>query len=210
MKVAVSFLSSESYKDCIKKIDESNADFIHVDLCDGKYVENKNFTLKNIVDLLKKTRKPLDVHFMCVNPIKYIDAFAMLNTSSITIHLDSMENPLETINYIKNIGLKVGIAVNPDDDLNILNGYLDKIDKILIMSVVPGKGGQQFLQSIIPKIDRINEIKDQYHFITSVDGGINGETVSYLAGKNIDLIISGSFVTNSDDMNERIKEIRLG
>lgn len=208
MKVAVSYLKSDNYKKCIEKINATQADYIHVDMCDGKYVEAKNFTISELLKLLRTATKPLDIHLMVNEPIKYIDDLAMLNVSTITIHLDACKNPSSTIDYIKSIGLKVGIAVNPDESIDILNPYLKDIDEVLFMSVVPGKGGQAFMPEILPKIDELNVIKNNYHFITAVDGGINGETIAYLKDKNIDLVISGSYITGSEDFDESIKTLK--
>jgi len=208
MKVAVSYLKSDNYKECIEKIDASTADFLHVDLCDGKYVETKNFTLSEVIKLLKNASKPLDIHLMVKEPIKYIEDLAMLNVETITIHLDGCKDPKGTIEYIQNIGLKVGVAINPSEEIDILNSYLDMIDEVLFMSVVPGKGGQAFMPQILPKIDQINEIKTNYHFITAVDGGINSETIINLKDKNIDMVISGSYITDGEDFDEQINNLK--
>ena len=202
MKVAVSYLKSDNYKKCIEKINASKTDFIHVDMCDGKYVENKNFTISELIKLLTVATKPLDIHMMVKDPQKYIDALAMLNVNTITIHLDSCTKPFEVIEYIQSIGIKAGIAINPNQDVSLLDDYLNKIDQVLIMSVYPGKGGQSFIPETVLKIDKINEIKPNYHFLVAVDGGINEETINYLKDKDIDLRISGSYITDSEEYNE--------
>ena len=208
MKIAVSFLKSDNYKECIKKINKTKCDYLHVDMCDGKYVEDKNFTITPLIDTLKVSTKPLDIHMMVKDPIKYIDELAMLNVETITIHIDCNDS-LETIDYIQNIGIKAGIAINPDQDVSLLEPYLEKVDEVLIMSVVPGKGGQSFIESTLDKIDLINNIKRNYHFITAIDGGINGETINFLKDKDIDLVVSGSFVTQSDDFDNAIKMLNI-
>ena len=208
MKIAVSFLKSDNYKECIKKINKTKCDYLHVDMCDGKYVEDKNFTITPLIDTLKVSTKPLDIHMMVKDPIKYIDELAMLNVETITIHIDC-NDALETIDYIQNIGIKAGIAINPDQDVSLLEPYLEKVDEVLIMSVVPGKGGQSFIESTLDKIDLINNIKRNYHFITAIDGGINGETINFLKDKDIDLVVSGSFVTQSDDFDNAIKMLNI-
>lgn len=208
MKVAVSYLSSENKKECIKKIDNSISDYIHCDLCDGKYVKEKNFTIGEVKTLLKNAVKPLDVHLMVNNPMKYIDELAMLNVDTITIHLD-IDNVSQTLDYIQSIGIKAGLAINPNQSPKLLEPYLNRIDKVLFMSVKPGKGGQTFMESILPKIDKINQVKDKYHFETSVDGGINDETVHFLDDKNIDIIVSGSYITSSDNYDNAIESITI-
>lgn len=152
MKVAVSYLKSDNYKKCIELINDTSADFLHADLCDGKYVENKNFTIGKIVDTLKVSKKSVDIHLMVQNPLKYIDKLASLNVDTITIHLDSTSKPEKVIDYILSIGIKVGVALSPSDDIDILNPYIDKLDQIIILSVIPGKGGQAFMPGITDKI----------------------------------------------------------
>ncbi|MBE6155862.1 MAG: ribulose-phosphate 3-epimerase [Firmicutes bacterium] len=208
MKVAVSYLKSDNKKKCIEKIDASIADFIHVDLCDGKYVEAKNFTIGEITKLLKNAHKPLDVHLMVKEPLKYIDDLALLNINTVTIHLDGCKEPKETIDYIKSIGLKVGIAVNPDEEIDILKSYLPLIDEVLIMSVVPGKGGQKFMPEVLQKFAELNILKNDFHFFTAVDGGINEETINYLKDLQVDMVVSGSYITDSEDYNENIKKLK--
>lgn len=201
--ISVSFIKSKLNKiDTIKEIDKSNADYIHVDLMDGLYVENNN--TNNYLEGLDTTLKPLDVHLMVNNPINYIDDFAKLNTSIITFHLDSCDNPIEVINKIKKYDIKVGIAINPSDDINIIDKYLDLIDYVLIMSVVPGKGGQEFIK------DTVNKIKlfQNKNVLLGIDGGINSETIKYLNGYNIDIYVSGSFICMSDNYNEQINLLR--
>ena len=208
MKIAVSYLSSDNYKKCIERINKTSCDMLHVDMCDGKYVEDKNFTMSELISTLKVSTKPLDIHMMVQNPMKYIDDLAMLNVETITIHINIGDNPLEVINYIQSIGLKAGIAINPNQDISELKPFLDKVDEVLIMSVIPGKGGQSFIETTVEKINQINVIKANHHFIVGVDGGINSETVTLLKDKNIDLIISGSYVTKKDDFEEAINLLK--
>ena len=208
MKVAVSYLKSDNYEKCIEAIDNSNADFIHVDLCDGKYVDAKNFTIGGIIKLLSGTKKMLDIHLMVKEPLKYINDLAYLNVDCITIHLDSTKKPIEVIEYIKAIGIKVGVAINPDENIDILMPYVNMIDKVLVMSVVPGKGGQKFMPEVVSKFEKLNELKKEYSFVTEIDGGINLETIRYLDNMDVDIIVCGSYITDSEDYNESIKLIK--
>lgn len=206
MKIAVSYLSSNNYLECINKINESNADYIHVDLCDGKYVNTKNFEIKDTIKLLNNSKKPLNIHLMVANPKKIIKYFKKLNIESITIH--NIKNVDKILKYLKKKGYKCGIALNPNESIDSITKYLNLIDELLIMSVIPGKGGQGFIDSTLTKIDEINNIKDNYHFITAIDGGINNETIKLLKNKGIDLVISGSYIVNSIDYNKAINEIK--
>ncbi len=203
--IAVSYLKSKyPKKDTIKLIDESIADFIHVDLMDGIYVDNNNFTIDEVLQDLKNTSKELDVHLMVENPENYVKELATLNVWMITFHLNSSKNPLEMINLVKSYGIKVGIAINPSEDVHILDEFLPLIDYVLVMSVVPGKGGQKFMMEVLSKITYLKN----YKVLIGIDGGINSETISYLKDYRINNIISGSFVCMSDDYNKAIESLK--
>lgn len=204
--IAVSFLTSKlNRKETIKRIDESNADLIHVDLMDGIYVEKNNFVLNEIIEDLSNTKKKLDIHLMVVDPLKYIKELINLNVYMITIHLDGTNNTLEVINFVKNNNVKIGIAINPKEDVSILNDYIDLIDYVLIMSVEPGLGGQKFIPDVLEKI---NVLKDR-NILVGIDGGINDESIKYLKEYKIDIIISGSYICMSDDYNKQIEELKV-
>ena len=209
MKIAVSFLKSDNYKKCIQKINNTSADYLHVDMCDGKYVETKNFTIKPLIDTLSVSTKKLDVHLMCDNPISYVDDLAILDVETITFHLNTCKDPMDVINYIHSIGIKVGMAINPDEQVEQLTPYLEYLDEVLVMSVVPGKGGQSFMGEVLPKVDELNNLKSKYHFIVAIDGGINGDTVQYLKDYPVDMAISGSYVTLSESFEDAIRNLHI-
>lgn len=209
MKIAVSFLKSDNYKKCIQKINNTSADYLHVDMCDGKYVESKNFTIKPLLDTLSVSTKKLDVHLMVDNPIKYVDDLATLDVDTITFHLKTCKDPIEVIDYIHSIGIRVGMAINPDEEVKELLPYIPYLDEVLVMSVVPGKGGQSFMSEVLPKIDELIELKVKNKFIIAIDGGINGDTISYLKEYPVDMVISGSFITESNNYEENIKKLHI-
>ena len=156
MKVSVSVLSSSiKPADIIKKLDNSAADYIHMDIMDGKFTENKTWTFSEVKKMISYSNLPLDVHLMVNNPEKYIEDYAMLNTSYITFHYEAVKNVENIINMIKDYGLKVGISICPDTDVEVLFPYLKMIDQVLIMSVVPGKGGQSFIPETVDKIKEV-------------------------------------------------------
>lgn len=211
MKIAVSYLSSKyKEKDTIKLIDESNADFIHVDLMDGKFVENKNFTIGGVTKLLSNTSKKLDIHLMTMNPEKYFEDLAMLNVEYITFHPEAIKDCKKAITKLNELGIKVGLALNPDTEVESIKKYLELIDQVLVMSVHPGKGGQEFIPDVISKIDELICIREanNYAFIISVDGGINASSIEYLNNKNIDMLVSGSYVCQSDNFNKQIDSLK--
>ena len=211
MKVAVSYLSSK-YKEAetIKLIDKSNADYIHVDLMDGKFVENKNFTISAVTKLLSNTKKKLDIHLMTLKPEKYFEDLAMLNSEYVTFHVEAVKNAKDTIDKLNMLGLKTGISINPETDLEKIKEYLPLIDQVLVMSVHPGKGGQEFIPEVITKIDELIKLRKDfnYNYIISVDGGINNESIDYLKDKDIDMVVSGSYICHSDNFNKQIDTLR--
>ena len=203
--ISVSFLKS-IYEKCetLKKIDESEADQLHVDLMDGVYVEEKNFTIESIINDLKDVSKPIDIHMMVNSPENYIIDLAKLKPKTITFHLNTSNNINNVIDLIHEYNINVGIALNPNEDIHLLDEYLDKIDYVLIMSVFPGKGGQKFIPEVLNKIDYLKN----KNVLIGIDGGINDESIKYLKNYKIDNIVSGSFVCMSNDYNKQIELLK--
>jgi len=205
MKIAGSFLKSNyDTKTTVSKLDESNIDYIHVDFMDGKFVKMKTFTMGEVIKLLGKVKKPLDVHLMTINPLKYLEGFATLNTEYFTFHYEAVSDVLETINKVKYLGIKVGMSIKPKTSVNKIKEYLPYLDQILIMSVAPGKGGQEFITSSIIKVEQLLKLRKEnnYTYIISVDGGINDNTIDLV--RDADMIVAGSFICESDNFNKRI------
>ena len=197
MKVSVSILSSSiKPQDIVKKLDNTKADFIHVDIMDGKFVENKTWTISEVKKIVSYSKLPLDVHLMVENPSTYIEDYALLNTSYITFHYEAVKDIDKMINEIKNYGLKVGIAINPETDEKVLYPYLSKIDQVLVMSVHPGKSGQSFIDNTPNKIENLKQeiINQNAKTIISVDGGINDETGKLCVDKGVDMLVSASYI----------------
>lgn len=197
MKVSVSILSSSiKPADIVKILDNTKADYIHIDIMDGKFVKNKTWTISEIKKITSYSKLPLDVHLMVENPSKYIEDYALLNTSYITFHYEAVKDIDKMINEIKNYGLKVGIAINPETSEEVVFPYLSKIDEVLIMSVHPGKSGQSFIESTPDKIERLKEeiLRQNVKTIISVDGGINDETGNLCVQKGVDILVSASYI----------------
>ena len=212
MKVGVSFISSDyDLETTISKIDESSADYIHVDMMDGVFVENSNFTVQDLKKMFKNTKKKLDVHMMVCSPNKYVKDFAkMPNVEYLTLHCESHRRPIDVINMIRHTPLKVGLAINPETKVSHIVPLLHHLDQVLVMSVKPGKGGQKFMEEILYKIETLKELREQngYHYVINVDGGINEETAKLVKEAGADMVVSGSYVCKSDDFNARIESIR--
>lgn len=208
MKVSVSYLKSPYSKEkTINLIENTSADYLHVDLMDGKFVERKNFEVNEIKELLKNVKKPLDIHFMTEDVENYIKEFSDLKASFMTFQIEANTNISNTINLIKSYGIKVGLAIKPDTPLESLTPFLKDIDLVLIMSVEPGMGGQPFLKETINRLRKIKEIQHDYSFLISVDGGINENTIKDVKDY-IDIAVSGSFICESNDYEEQIVKLK--
>ena len=208
MKIAVSYLSSKkSKKETIQLIEDTTADYIHVDLMDGGFVPKKNFTIEEVEELLEKHTKPLDIHLMVFDPIIYVPSLAKLNPEFITFHLEATKDIVKTIEAIKMQGIKAGITIRPDTDLYELMPYLSLVDLVLIMSVNPGEGGQEFMMSAVDRLQALMEIRkdNDLSFLIEIDGGINKDTIKFV--KDVDIAVSGSFICNSFNYQERIAEL---
>lgn len=212
MKVGVSFLNIEGpLEEIIGKIDASDADYIHVDVIDGIFVPNKNLEISDIKKLFKNTKKKLDVHLMVCSPNKYIRDLAKIpNIEYITIHYESHRRPIDVINMIKHAGKKAGIAINPETKVSRIVPLLDRVDQVLVMSIIPGKSGQKFMESVLYKVETLKELREtnNYKYIINIDGGINAETVTLAREAGVDMVASCSYVCKSDNFNERINILK--
>lgn len=212
MKVAVSFLKSKSsLEDTIYKIEQTNCDYIHVDMMDGIFVENVNFSTSDIKKFFKSSNKRLDVHMMCSSPNKYVKEFSkMKNIEYLILHYEAHRKPIDVINMIRHTSLKVGIAINPETKVHKIIPMLNHVDQVLVMSVKPGKGGQEFMSDVLYKIETLKEIREQNHYsyIISVDGGINKKTALLCKEAGADMVVSGSYVCSSEDYQKQIDSLR--
>lgn len=200
MKLSVSILGIKDDIEKIREIEKSHADYIHLDIMDGEFVSNK-------VDMFNNYNKTLDIHLMVNNIKEYIDKYKLLKPEYLTFHYEVVDNPKEIIDYIHSLGIKAGISINPATPVDSIFPYLKDIDLVLVMSVVPGKGGQTYMESSTDKINKLYELKQQYNYQIEVDGGINNETIKYV--KNADIVVVGSYITKSENYSEKIDEILL-
>lgn len=210
MLVSGSFLSdSIKPKDAINILDSGGVDYIHVDIMDGKFVSNKSYTLSEVEKFSTYTTKPLDVHLMVSNPLKYVDSLCMLNTEFITFHFEAVKNHKEVIEHIKNNGVRVGISIKPETSVSDIFEFLSLVDLVLVMSVEPGKSGQKFMDSVLYKIEALRRKIDEcgYKTIISVDGGINEESLPKVIEKGVDMVVSSSYLL-SGNIIEKVKKIK--
>ena len=196
----------------IKKLEEGGADLIHVDVMDGHFVPNLTIGPPVIKTLRKNTNIPFDVHLM-ISPVhKYIEDYAKAGADIITIHPEATENLKDSINLIKKLNKKVGVSLNPDTKISVLDGHFPNIDLILIMSVFPGFGGQKFIPDTIHKIRNIKDIKEKnkYNFDIEVDGGINFSNCKEVLSAGANILVSGTtiFNENNGDIKRNIKKLK--
>lgn len=205
----MSFLKSKyNLKDTIDKINNTDAEYIHVDVMDGNFVPNISCIYNDVKDVLKNTNKMLDIHLMVDNPIKYILEYKNLSPKFITIHSEINNNIDDLVDLIKSYGIGVGLSIKPKTSVEFIEKYLDKVDNVLIMSVEPGKGGQKFMDSVVYKIDILDKIRKnkKLNYKISIDGGINKDTIDKV--RNVDFVISGSYICMNDDYQSMIDNLR--
>ena len=214
IQISPSILSADFSKlgDDIKRLEESGADMIHVDVMDGHFVPNLTIGPPVIKSLRKYTKLPFDVHLM-IDPVhKYIKDYIDAGADIITFHPEATENILETINLIKSSNKKVGISLNPNTQIKAAEDHLDKIDLILIMSVYPGFGGQKFIKEVINKIKNLDKIRQEKNlsFKIEIDGGINFETSKIAIDAGVDILVSGTtvFKENNGDLKKNIQTLK--
>ena len=205
-EVSVSFLKEGSYKEYIEKINKTNADYIHFDVMDGKFTENKNLLPSELIKLIKQSKKKNDVHLMVKNPDKYIEILSLYDIEYLTIHYE-IKDYVKYIDKIKNYGIKPGISINPSTDVQNIFPILEKVGLVLIMGVVPGKSGQVFIEGTESKIKLLKEeIKRQnLNIKIEVDGGINEKVIDKIS--DADIIVSASYVLNDFNNINKLKEL---
>lgn len=207
MMVSASILSiKDNLKLSIKELSKTPIDFIHLDIMDGKFVSNTTYSIDDAKKIIDNSKK-LDVHLMVNDIEKYVLDFSTLNPEFITFHYEATSNIKYYIDLIKSLSIKVGIAINPETDVRVLDEYLKDIDLVLIMSVKPGAGGQKFIPSSIDKVKYLMEMKknNNYSYLVSIDGGVNSDTIKDI---NTDIVVVGSFLTNGNylDNYNKLKE----
>ena len=210
IQISPSILSADfsNLEKDIKKLETAGADMIHVDVMDGHFVPNITIGPPVIKALRGKTSLPFDVHLM-ISPVhKYIKDFANAGADIITIHPEATPNLQESIDEIRSFKKKVGISLNPDTKIDIVEDYLDKVDLILIMSVYPGFGGQKFISDVLEKIKDLKNLKDKkkLNFDIEVDGGINFSNFKSVIDAGANVLVSGTtiFKENNGDIKKNI------
>lgn len=210
MIIAPSVLAADfsELKSEIKKVE--NAKWLHIDIMDGHFVPNISFGPGIVKAIRKVSTQVFDTHLMITDPMKYVVPFIEAGSDRITFHIEAVDEPLELIRHLKSLNVKVGISIKPKTNIDTIKEYLKDIDQVLVMSVEPGFGGQEFDPSSLPKIEELDTIRKnlKLDFVIVVDGGVNNNNAPLLKEAGTDVLVAGSFIFKSDSPQERMDSLK--
>jgi len=214
VKIALSILSADyaHLGDAVTEATSAGADYIHIDIMDGRYVPPITIGAQTVAALRPLTDLPLDVHLMVEAPERQIDQFAKAGSDIITIHPEACTHVHRTIQHIKNLGIKAGVALNPGTSTTVLEEVMSEVDLILVMTVNPGYGGQKFIESMCGKIKRVRTELDRHNLVTEleVDGGINADNAARVVAAGARVLVAGAAVFATElSVKESLQKIRV-
>lgn len=191
-------------------INQSNADWYHVDVMDGRFVPNISFGMNIVKTMKQMAEKPLDVHLMIVEPDKYLEEFRNAGADVLTVHYEASPHLHRTLGYIKELGAKAGVAINPHTPVDLLDDVLELADMVCIMSVNPGFGGQKFIYQTLPKIKRLKAkiIERNLDTLIEIDGGVGLQNAEEILKAGADVLVAGSSVFKSEDPIDTIDRLK--
>lgn len=194
----------------VEMLNTSQADWIHIDIMDGRFVPNISFGIPVTEAINRHARKPLDVHLMIVEPEKYLQAFRDAGAEVLTVHYEACNHLHRTIQQIKDLGCKAGVALNPHTPVNLLKDIIADIDLVCLMSVNPGFGGQKFIERTYQKVRDLKQLIEQNNSnaIIEIDGGVSAENAAKLVECGADVLVAGSFVFKSENPGQTILELK--
>ncbi len=194
----------------IEMINNSEADWFHVDVMDGRFVPNISFGMSIIKQMKSMAKKPLDVHLMIVEPEKYFEDFKNAGADVLTVHYEASTHLHRSLQAIKALGMKAGVSLNPHTPVHLLEHVITELDLVLIMSVNPGFGGQKFIPQALDKIRQVKEMitKTGSSAVIEIDGGVNLDNAKDIIDAGCDVLVAGNTVFSSDDPTETIKKLK--
>jgi ribulose-phosphate 3-epimerase len=212
--LAPSILSADfaALGDAVRQAEDAGADWMHVDVMDGRFVPNISIGVPVVASLRRVARCPLDVHLMILEPERYLEAFAEAGAASISVHVEATAHLHRCVARIRELGLKAGVALNPSTPVGVLSEIAPDLDLVLVMSVNPGFGGQRYLPGSTDKIRRVRALLDLAggHTRIEVDGGIGTDNVAAVVAAGADVIVAGSSVFGADDLAGAMQALRGG
>ena len=194
----------------VEMINQSEADWFHIDIMDGVFVPNISFGMPVLEAINRHASKTIDVHLMIVDPDRYIKEFAKLGANNLTVHYEACTHLHRSLQAIKAEGMKAGVALNPHTNVDLLRDVIADIDLVCLMSVNPGFGGQSFIENTYNKITRLKEIIREAGASTliEIDGGVTSENIGQLVKAGADVLVAGSFVFKAENPSETIKSLK--
>ena len=212
VKIAPSMLAADfaNLESDINMVNQSEADWFHLDIMDGVFVPNISFGMPVLKAMAQHTKKTLDVHLMIVDPDRYIETFAQIGADVLTVHAEACTHLHRTLQAIKDAGMQAGVALNPHTPVSVLEDVINAIDVVCIMSVNPGFGGQKFIQNTYAKVRKLRAMIEAHKSATliEIDGGVNATNCTDLVEAGADVLVAGSFVFSSKNPLETIKNLR--
>ncbi|MBW1294222.1 ribulose-phosphate 3-epimerase [Aquimarina litoralis] len=194
----------------VEMINNSDADWFHIDIMDGVFVPNISFGMPVLRDIVKHATKTIDVHLMIIDPDRYIKTFADLGSNILTVHYEACTHLHRTLQAIKAEGMQAGVAINPHTNVSLLEDTINDIDLVCIMSVNPGFGGQSFIENTYKKVKQLKEIIDRNNAKTmiEIDGGVTDKNAKALIEAGADVLVAGSYVFKSENPTATIKGLK--
>ena len=212
MLIAPSLLAADfaNLQRDIEMVNESQADWFHLDIMDGLFVPNISYGMPVVKAIKEHAKKPLDVHLMIVDPDRYIHTFAQLGSNFLSVHYEACTHLHRTVQAIRQEGMKAGVALNPHTPITVMEDIITDVDLLLIMSVNPGFGGQSFIENTYKKVSQAKELitKTGSKAMIEVDGGVNATNTPKLVAAGADVLVAGSFVFNAPDPKKTIEALK--